>query len=302
MELNPVSHRIVADLLQARTGQYLGPARMWRINSALSDLFRQHRIENVEQLVCLLAAPGSDDLAREVVEALLNNETYFFRDKQMFDQIGEAILPELARRREGERRLRIWSAGCSSGQELLSIAMLIQAQKARFAGWRIELLGTDISTRIIAAASKARYTQFEVQRGLGVAQMLSYFSDDEKGWQVTDDLRKMVRFEVRNLLDTPPAGGPFDLILCRNVLLYFDPANRGRAFARLGEAMADDGYLMLGAGETVVGQTQVFDPAPRLSGLYCKAGGVRNSRSDRMARTPALNVVADPARRRRSTG
>ena len=291
MEMNPISHRIVADLLAARTGQFLGPGRMWRITSALSGLFREHDIENVDQLVCLLAAPGSEALAQQVVEALLNNETYFFRDKQMFDQIGETVLPELAQRRAKERRLKIWSAGCSSGQELLSVAMVILSQRHRFEGWQIELLGTDISERIIAAANAARYTQFEVQRGLGVAQMLSYFADTNDGWQAQEEVSRMVHFKVRNLLDPPPPEGPFDLVLCRNVLLYFDPANRARAFERLSQGVAADGFLMLGAGETVVGQTDLFEPRTNLGGFYLP-----------VARPASARPVAAAADAKRATG
>ena len=271
MDVNSASLQIIADLLRARTGQHLGTGRMWRIPGALAGLFRQHDISNVDQLVCLLAAPRADKLAREVVEALLNNETYFYRDRVMFDMLGEKTLPALWEKRKSQRSLRIWSAGCSSGQELYSIAMLLSAQQERWADWKLELVGTDVSERIIGNARNGSFSQFEVQRGLTVAQMLKYFDQGEAAWQPKPELRRMVHFRQHNLLDPPPVEGPFDLILCRNVLLYFDPEVRDRVFKRLDEALAPDGLLMLGAGETVVGQTNRFVPASNPTGLYAPA-------------------------------
>lgn len=268
MDVNSASLQIIADLLRARTGQHLGTGRMWRIPGALSGIFREHDISNVDQLVCLLAEPRSEKLAREVVEALLNNETYFFRDKVMFDMLAEQVLPKLWQQRADQRSLRVWSAGCSSGQELYSIAMLLLAQRERWAGWKLELIGTDISHKIIMAARQGCFSQFEVQRGLTVAQMLGYFDQREEGWCPQAEMRKMVTFREHNLLDRPPVEGPFDLVLCRNVLLYFDPLTRARVFDRLREGIAVDGLLMLGAGETVVGQTDRFVPAADGSGLY----------------------------------
>lgn len=270
MEASEAAHQIIAELLAARTGQHLTESRRWRVNSALAGLFREHGISNVDQLVCLLAAPPrgpeSPDLSQEVVEALLNNETYFFRDKPTFDQLPDEVLPELARRRQDSRRLSIWSAGCSTGQEVYSLAMLFLEQRERWQGWTIDILGTDVSHRAINAARSGLYSQFEVQRGLGVTQMLRYFEETPRGWQVREDVRAMVRFRQHNILGPHPERIPFDLVLCRNVLLYFDRATRGEAFNRLAGAVLPDGFLMLGAGETVVGQTDRFIPGtPRAS-------------------------------------
>ncbi|ABC64341.1 CheR family methyltransferase [Erythrobacter litoralis] len=268
MSDNPASHQIIADLLRARTGQHLGPDRMWRISGALSGVFRRHAISNVDQLVCLLADSTSGDLADETVEALLNNETYFFRDRQSFDAVAEQALPRLRELRADEKRLRVWSAGCSSGQELYSIAMLLRSQGERWRGWSFDLLGTDVSQRIVSQARKGEYSQFEVQRGLTVAQMLAYFQQRETGWMPQADLKGMMSFRRHNLLDPPPQERPFDLVLCRNVLLYFDQATRQKVFDRLHEAAAPDGFLMLGAGETTVGQTTLFDPLNDGTGLF----------------------------------
>lgn len=276
METSEASHQIIADLLAARTGQHLTESRRWRVNSALAGIFREHGISNVDQLVCLLASPRtgpeSPDLSQDVVEALLNNETYFFRDKPTFDQLPQEILPELARRRAGTRRLSIWSAGCSTGQEVYSLAMLFAEQRERWAGWTIELIGTDVSHRAINAARSGLYSQFEVQRGLGVTQMLRHFDETPSGWQIRDDARRLAHFRQHNVLGPPPGRQPFDLVLCRNVLLYFDRATRAAAFDRLSSAVAPDGFLMLGAGETVVGQTDRFLPSPQRASFFEPVG------------------------------
>jgi chemotaxis protein methyltransferase CheR len=266
--MSEISQRIIADLLFARTGQQLTANRRWRIDTALSALFRERGITNLDQLVCLLADSREEKLTLEVVEALLNNETYFFRDRLMFDLLGSEVLPELAAKRADTRRLSIWSAGCSTGQEALSLAMLFADQPERWKGWRIDILGTDISGRAVAAARTGAYTQFEIQRGLGVSQMLRWFTETADGWRPRAELRRPIRFERRNVLDAAPDPGRFDLVLCRNVLLYFAPANRAKAFARLAEATATDGWLMIGAGETLGGHSQSFEPACNTSGLY----------------------------------
>jgi chemotaxis protein methyltransferase CheR len=273
IEASEASHQIIADLLEARTGQHLTESRRWRVNTALAGIFRAHGISNVDQLVCLLAAPpvspDGTDLAQEVVEALLNNETYFFRDKPTFDQLPGEILPELAHRRRDARRLSIWSAGCSTGQEAYSLAMLFVEQAERWQGWTIDILGTDVSHRAVKAARSGLYSPFEVQRGLGVAQMLRHFDETPHGWQVRGDVRAMVRFHQHNMLGQAfPARLPFDLVLCRNVLLYFDRSTRGDAFVRLSSAVMPDGFLMLGAGETVVGHTDRFVPAARRASFF----------------------------------
>jgi len=255
IEYSQASYQIIVDLLAARTGQHLGESRQWRLGSALSGLFRKHGISSLDQLACLLDAPEAHadhgDLATEVVEALLNNETYFFRDKPTFDQIPSCILPELRKRRAHKRHLSIWSAGCSSGQEVYSLAMLFADQKELWDGWSVDILGTDISHKAISAAKTGVYGQFEIQRGLGVTQMLTHFETSSEGWEVGGALRKYTRFGIHNLLSEPPGRSAFDLILCRNVLLYFDSEKRSLAFDRLSTALAHDGFLMLGNGETV---------------------------------------------------
>ena len=268
MAVNDASHHIISELLAQRTGQQLTEGRRWRVSSALSGLFRECGIENVDQLACLLERPGEHGLATRVVEALLNNETYFFRDNAYFSVLANQVLPDLARKRAATKRLSIWSAGCSTGQEALSLAMIFAEQPSRWNGWTIEILGTDVSNKAIETARNGLYTQFEIQRGISVAQMLNFFAETNGHWQAVDRIRAMTRFQQHNILDYPPSPGRFDLVLCRNVLLYFDPQTRSAAFDRLAGGTARDGWLMLGAGETVVGQTERFKPAEFGSSLY----------------------------------
>lgn len=272
MNASQASYQIIADLLAEHTGQHLTQSRLWRVDTALSGVFREHGLSNIDQLVCLMdgqkSASAKGSLQRQVVEALLNNETYFFRDKPTFDQLPDCILPQLAERRAGTRRLSIWCAGCSTGQEVYSIAMLFAHAPERWRDWTIDILGTDISDRAITAARSGLYSQFEIQRGLGVIEMLRFFDECQAGWRVKPEVSSMVRFSVHNVLAQPPARRGFDLVLCRNVLLYFDQATRASAFDRLASAMSPEGLLMLGSGETVVGQTNAFSPSPDRASLY----------------------------------
>ena len=286
MAVDDAAHAIIGELLSQRTGQQLTEGRRWRISSALSGLFREFGIENLDQLACLLERPGEHRLATRVVEALLNNETYFFRDQAYFSVLANQVLPDLARKREATKRLTIWSAGCSTGQEALSLAMIFAEQPGRWKDWTIEILGTDVSGKAIETARSGLYTQFEIQRGISVAQMLNFFAENKGSWQASDKIRSMTRFQQQNILDYPPSPGRFDLVLCRNVLLYFDPQTRAAAFDRLSSGTASDGYLMLGAGETVVGQTDKFRPADFGSSLYVPAA------ADMATPAPRLRMAA----------
>nr|MBA2467606.1 protein-glutamate O-methyltransferase CheR [Sphingomonas sp.] len=158
--------------------------------------------------------------------------------------------------------------GCSTGQEAYSLAMVFAENPAAWADWTIDILATDVSTTAVDRARTGIYTQFEVQRGLGIQQMIRWFEESDAGWRAAEGLRKPVRFQVHNLLEQPPHPGAFDIVLCRNVLLYLSPEKRALAFERLASAMAPDGWLMLGAGETVIGQTRKLASDSSARGLY----------------------------------
>ena len=272
MQISDSSSRILAGLLEARTGQQLTMSRRWRIETALATLLRERGISTLDELITILVMGKEPSLSQKVVEALLNNETYFFRDRAPFDLLSRYALPELAKRREKSKRLRIWSAGCSTGQEVYSLSMLFAEDPAQWAGWTIDILGSDVSTSCIDRARAGSYSQFEVQRGLGINQMIKWFEECGDGWRAVEPLRKPVRFQVHNLLEPPPHPGDFDIVLCRNVLLYLNPEKKALAFERLVAGMAEDGWLMLGAGETVIGQTTKLGADVNARGLYRLVG------------------------------
>ncbi len=272
MQLSDSSSRILAGLLEARTGQQLTMSRRWRIETALSALLRERGIATLDELITILVMGKEPSLSQEVVEALLNNETYFFRDRAPFDLLARYALPELLQRRAKNRRVRIWSAGCSTGQEVYSLAMLFAEDAEKWRGWTIDILGSDVSTHCIERARVGTYTQFEVQRGLGINQMIKWFEETDDGWRAAEALRRPLRFQVHNILEPPPHPGDFDIVLCRNVLLYLGPEKKALAFERLASSMAEDGWLMLGAGETVIGQTNKLGADIKARGLYRLVG------------------------------
>jgi chemotaxis protein methyltransferase CheR len=272
VQISDSSSRILAGLLEARTGQQLTMSRRWRIETALSSLLRERGVTSLDELITILVMGKEPNLSQQVVEALLNNETYFFRDRSPFDLIAHHALPALAERRKDQRRLRIWSAGCSTGQEVYSLAMLFAEAPQQWAGWTIDILGTDVSTACVERARSGTYTQFEVQRGLGINQMIKWFEECADGWRAVEALRRPLRFQVHNLLEVPPHPGAFDIVLCRNVMLYLSADKKALAFERLASAMAPDGWLMLGAGETVIGQTTKLGADLNARGLYRLTG------------------------------
>jgi len=267
MEVTPLAARSLSGLLEQSTGQQLVTGRRWRIETALQPVMRAHGITSLDQLAGMAVQPAAHNLRGEVVEALLNHETSFFRDLAVFRSLGAEGLDLLAQARADKRRLRIWSAGCSTGQEAYSIALLFAAKPERWEGWTIEILGTDVSPAAIAQAQGALYSQFEVQRGLPIGDLLARFDPEGESWRIKPQLKAKVTFQVHNLLDPAPAG-QFDIILCRNVLLYFSAERRRMVLDRLAAAIAPDGLLMLGAGETVLGQTDAFQPDMALRGFY----------------------------------
>ena len=272
MEVSSASRRILAGLLEARTGQQLASSRSWRIDTALAAVVRVRGLASIDDLAARIAGGAEPALAEEAVEALLNNETYFFRDRAPFDTLQRIALPDLAQRRAKSKRLRIWSAGCSTGQEVYSLSMLFAEQPEQWRGWTIDILGTDVSTGCVDRARAGAYSQFEVQRGLGINQMIKWFEESPEGWRAVEPLRKPIRFQVHNLLEPAPHPGDFDIVLCRNVLLYLSPEKKTLAFERIAGSMADDGWLMLGAGETVIGQTSKLGADVKARGLYRLVG------------------------------
>ena len=229
---------------------------------------RKRGFDSLSALIGALKADKTELLVTAVVEAMTTNESFFFRDKVPFDNLRTTVLPALQAARRQSRTLRIWCAAAASGQEPYSLAMALSEMDGRFAGWQIDVVATDISNSILEKARQGLYSHFEVQRGLPIQLLIKYFSQDGEMWQITPTIRAMVKYRQLNLLSDFSGLGPFDLIFCRNVLIYFDQQTKVDVLDRLAEVIADDGYLVLGAAETVVGLTDSFKVYPQARGLY----------------------------------
>ena len=263
------AYRILMGLLEARTGQTLSPSRIWRIEMSLKPVLQHHRLADMDALVAALVNGTDRTLLDAVIDAMLNNETFFFREHLLFDDIAVQALEQLRQINASTRQLTIWHCGVSTGQEAYSLAMQLAEDGARWDGWQVEIVGTDVSHQAIARARTGIYSQFEIQRGLPAQRMVRWFDQSSAGWLVKAELRRRIEFEVQNLLlDRPPLRRPADLIFCRNVMLYFSALTRQKAFARLRSFAARDAFLVLGAGETVLGQTDQFVASRRIRGFY----------------------------------
>ena len=263
------AYRVLMGVLESRTGQTLSPNRIWRIEMSLKPVMQHHGIADLDALVAALVTSNSRQLLDDTVDAMLNNETFFYREHSVFDDIAKTALEYLHRINLRQRRLTIWHCGVSTGQEAYSMAMLLAEQDSKWAGWQINIVGTDVSYHAIGRARVGLYSQFEIQRGLPVQRMVRWFDQTEAGWLAKADLRRRIDFSVQNMLtDRPPIAGAADLIFCRNLLLYFSADMRKKAFAKLRAMAAPQSFLVLGAGETVLGQTDQFVASPRLRGLY----------------------------------
>jgi chemotaxis protein methyltransferase CheR len=258
----------VARLLETRAGVLLTADKAYLVDSRLGPLAKELGLPGVEALAVATREAG---VATRVVEAMLNNESYFFRDAAAFEQLRSVICEVLVPRRAVSRHLRIWSAACSTGQEPYSLAMLLDEQP-ELAGWRVEIVATDLSGQAVAKAKAGLYSQFEVQRGLGIGRMMQWFAPDGDGWRARDELRRRVRFGTQNLLSPFDALGRFDLVLCRNALMYLTPAVKHDVLRRMARVVAADGWLLLGAAETVLGVADAFEPDWVNRGLYRPVG------------------------------
>lgn len=269
MEVSDRAALVIAGLFEKATGQKLSEDRFWRIGTTLTPFCRARGIASFDQLAAILVRSADPELSLDMIDALLNNETSFFRDPNVFNQIGQNVLPRLAVERQGVKRLRLWSAACSSGQEAYSLAIMIAEQPERWQGWKIEVVGSDISRSAISKARSGLYSQLEVQRGLPIRQLLAWFDPVlDQGWRAKPELASMVTFARHNLLGPPLAGGRFDLILCRNALLYFSSERKHQVLEGLSLALAGDGALLLGAGETALSNSNRFTSDPALPMVY----------------------------------
>ncbi|CCD99561.1 protein-glutamate O-methyltransferase CheR [Bradyrhizobium sp. STM 3809] len=276
--MNQPDYEFLRKLLRDKSGLDLSADKQYLIESRLLPLARKAGLASISDLVQKLK-DGSSALISQVVEAMTTNETFFFRDKVPFDHFRDVIMPELLKARANRKSIRIWCAACSTGQEPYSLAMSLKEMSAALAGWRVEIVATDLSQEVLEKSKAGLYSQFEVQRGLPIQLLVKYFKQAGELWQINSDVRGMVQHRQLNLLHDFSQLGTFDIVFCRNVLIYFDQETKINIFGRLAKLMEPDGFLVLGAAETVVGLTDVFKPLADRRGLYRPSGVVSTAKA-----------------------
>ncbi len=269
--MKPADFEFLSQLVNKRSGLVLAEDKAYLLESRLMPVARKRGMKGLEDLISTIRTSEEEGLLREVTEAMTTNESFFFRDIKPFDTFRDVILPDLLENRAAKKSFRIWCAAASSGQEPYSLAMVMKEQAAKLTGWTYEIVATDISTEMLAKAEKGIYSQFEVQRGLPIQMLLKYFKKANDVWEIDPSLRDMVTFKEFNLLNDPKALGAFDVVFCRNVLIYFDQPTKTRILDWSSRMIPADGRLFLGGAETVQGITDKFKPVPGQRGVYCLA-------------------------------
>ncbi|MBT6095301.1 MAG: protein-glutamate O-methyltransferase CheR [Rhodospirillaceae bacterium] len=270
--MKPENFQYMATLAKERSGLVLKEDKVYLLDSRLMPLARRKNIETLDEFVEAIRRNNDFNEQTEVVEALTTNETLFFRDTKPFDIFREQVMPTIFQTRTANKKFRIWSAASSSGQEPYSLVMLLDQMGSQLAGWQYEIVGTDLSMEILQKAQDALYTQFEVQRGLPVEMMVKYFEPEGPKWRFKQAYREKVKFQKANLLENQSALGKFDIVFCRNVLIYFEKETKGRVLDMIANMMPADGKLFLGGAETVLGLTDKFEAVQGVKGLYQKTG------------------------------
>jgi chemotaxis protein methyltransferase CheR len=266
--VTPLEFDYLRRLLKERSGLVLSHDKQYLVESRLMPVARRMGVNSLSTLIHNLKRQDAEPLIVDVVEAMMTNETFFFRDRIPFDHLRDTIVPALMQARAVRKRMRIWCAAASSGQEPYSLAMVLKDMSATLAGWRIDILATDLSAEVLEKAKAGLYSQFEVQRGLPIQLLIKHFTQVGDCWQLSPEIRSMVQFRPFNLLNDFGPLGTFDVVFCRNVLIYFDQDMKVVVLDRLARQIERDGYLALGAAETVVGLTDQFKPYPDRRGLY----------------------------------
>jgi chemotaxis protein methyltransferase CheR len=277
--MTPQDFDYLRKLLHKRSGLVLSAEKEYLAESRLLPVARKHNMNTLGELVDKLKDHRASALAVEVVEAMTTNETFFFRDKVPFEHFRDTMMPALMAARANERRIRIWCSAASTGQEPYSLAMTLKDMGTALASFRVEIVATDLSGEVLERAKSGIYSQFEVQRGLPIKQLLKFFTQVGDSWQIAPEIRSMVQFRTLNLLNDFSPLGSFDVVFCRNVLIYFDQDTKVDIFNRIARQTSFDGFLVLGAAETVVGLTDTFKPIPDKRGLYVPNPDARSSAS-----------------------
>ncbi len=293
--LSTAAFETFATLLKTRSGLVIGTDKLYLLETRLASILKREQLRDLASLAERLRKPGNEALIRQVVEAMTTNESFFFRDDKPFQHFRMQALPRLIAARSANASLRIWSAASSSGQEAYSIAMILAECRASIGNRKIEVIGTDLATDQVARARDGLYTQFEVQRGLPVQMLMRYFQKGETGWRISEALRGMVQFREWNLLGDLRALGQFDVVFCRNVLIYFDQPTKAKVLDAIAPQMPADGLLYLGGAETVHRHQQPFrPPADRTRRLWPDAPHARTAGKGRDADTKSARRALTP--------
>ena len=265
--MTPQDYEYLCKVLKSRSGLLLAADKQYLIESRLLPLARRAGLTGIGDLVQKMKS-GADALIVDVVEAMTTNETFFFRDKIPFDNFKDTVIPDLIKARASRKSLRIWCAAALTGQEPYSLAMLLREMGSVLSGWRVEIVATDLSQEVLEKSKSGIYSQFEVQRGLPIQMLVKHFDQVGEFWQLKPEVRSMVQYCQLNLLNDFSHLGKFDVIFCRNVLIYLDQDTKIDVFNRLLKANESDGCLFLGAAETVVGLTSAYRPCQQRRGVY----------------------------------
>lgn len=267
--MKPEDFDLFSTLVKQRSGLVLSKDKSYLLESRLTPVARKYNLKTLEDLAQSVRTKREEQMLRDITEAMTTNESFFFRDTKPFEQFKKVLLPELLRARAPKKHFRIWSSAASSGQEGYSLAMICAEEMARLQGWKIDILGTDLSSEMVERAKSGIYSQFEVQRGLPIALLMKYFSQiGTDKWQIKETLRQMVQYREGNLLTDFGPIGVFDVIYCRNVLIYFDQPTKTRVLEAMSHVLAPDGVLFLGGAETVLGISDKFKPLENERGMY----------------------------------
>lgn len=272
--MKPEDFDFIAKMIKQRSGLALTQDKIYLLESRLQPVARSHGLNDLDALISALRMRQDATMIAEVVEAMTTNESSFFRDTKPFDQLRNVVVPMLPSICGGRKHVRIWSSACSTGQEAYSVAMCLQEEAHKLPGWGFEIVGTDIAHKVLERARDAVYTQFEVQRGLPIQMLVKYFTQlkgEDNRWQVNEKTRAMAQFKYQNLLEDFSILGRFDIIYCRNVLIYFDEATKSLVLDKLCNSLNPNGVLYLGASETILGLTDKLKPMDNERGLYVLA-------------------------------
>lgn len=259
---------IFRKFVERRTGVVIPLDRSYLIESRLAHLIKPDLARSLDKLIERIVSGETPELTRNALDAMMTGETLFFRDRTFFASFSEALLPEIIKSRAHRKRLRIWSAACSRGQEAYSIAMLLEDIASQLRGWQIELVASDISASAVEQARSGLFNQFEVQRGLPVTHLLRHFTRDGEQWRISERLRSVIEFRQHNLLEDFSSFGMFDIVFCRNVLMYFDLARRADVLNRILRQTAPDGLIILGGAETSIGMDCQLLPVVQSPGAF----------------------------------